>query len=230
MGVKWNRVFLIKLAQDESINATAKMYWEWGKVPANQKWSRSAEAGWQPLKQGCFKKIVGVPPPTLQDKVMVIAHGSKESIGEEEGWGLTGPELADYFAYWGLTEIGLLTFKCCNVGAGDFLPAFKRACARHLIKVGWLKGYRGPTVTDKSTVRSKRGKPTVTVRDPERRKQWEASEPGPPALVAEALYYVFPLSGADRIRIVPGNAAHQVPDALVGGSRYNPALFQEVGD
>src|SRR5262249_39499596 len=146
MGVKWNRVFLLKLSKDQKIQATADDYREWYQVPAGQKWATSSDGGWQPLRQSCFQEA-NIPQPTFSDKVMIIAHGSQTIVGEEEGWGLTAAKLAFALAYWGITEIGLLTFKCCHVGEGSFLEDFVKACPPDKLRVGWLKGYRGPTVT-----------------------------------------------------------------------------------
>lgn len=218
--MKWGNLFLIKLCPDKVINESAEVYREWEQVPDARKWSDPAADGWQELYRGCFNQS-GIPRPTLADKLMIIAHGSTTHVGVESsaletpgGQGFDAHELVDWLVRWGITEVGLISFKCCYVGAGHFLENFVRHSAQKL-RVGWVKGYKGVASTikrdwiDTKFIGGVVGKPYESI----------GREGGVLAGVG------LPLYGNDRFKIVPGNAA---VDKL--NSRYLLAQFRETGD
>jgi hypothetical protein len=223
--MKWNNLFLIKLTPDKAIDDSAKEYQEWEKVPDKQCWSDPKCAGWQELVKGCFKQCS--PKPTINDKLMIIAHGSPSHVGiasssatETPGQeGFDAENLARFLAQWGVTQIGLITFKACYIGAGTFLEDFVQAVPKFKWDVGWVKGYKGPAITikrewwDVPFLGGTTGKPYEKIT----REQ--------PGLMS---YVGAPAYGDDRLKIVRGNAAHRV--AVKGLSRFTVDAFQEAGD
>lgn len=78
--MKFTRLFLIKLSPDEIIDDSAELYRDWYQVPQERRWSNVGDANWGELSEGCIGR--DGEKPTLQDKLMVIAHGSKTCVGE----------------------------------------------------------------------------------------------------------------------------------------------------
>jgi hypothetical protein len=219
--MRWGNLFLIKLSPDKIINEAAEVYREWERVPDKQKWADPESKGWQVLYRRCFNEG-DVPTPTIKDKVMIIAHGSTTHVGTESsavetpgGIGYDAHDLAVWLDAWGIKEIGLLTFKCCYIGAGTFLEDFVRSLAKKNLKVGWVKGYKGPASTIKRTwvdvpfLGGVVGKPYENIS----RDSGLLSSVGVPAY------------GDERFKIVRGNASMNIPN-----SRYDLASFREAGD
>jgi hypothetical protein len=220
--MRWGNLFLIKLSPDKIIHEAAEVYREWEQVPDNRKWADPNSDGWQELYRKCFSGA-GVPAPTIQDKVMIIAHGSTSHVGTESSTGVETPGASGYDAHdlavwlgaWGIKEIGLLTFKCCHVGSGNFLEDFVRNLGKANLRVGWVKGYKGAASTIKRSwmdvpfIGGTPGKPYEHIG----RESGTLADMGIPAY------------GNDRFKIVRGNAAMNMPN-----SRFNLANFSEVGD
>src|SRR5262249_30874670 len=141
-----------------------------------------ADHNWTQLGLGSLNVL------TYEDKLMIVAHASVDGVA-----GRNPANLAQELQGYDLQRVGLITFKCCNVGRGDFLERFADAAADRNIKVGWLKGYRGTTITKAGGLV----------------QPWEAVEhknsPG------------FKAGGA-RYKIVRGRHAHNV--VAPPGSRY----------
>jgi hypothetical protein len=224
--MKWDKLFLIKLAADKTIDESAEVYREWEKVPDNQLWADPRCAGWQELVKGCFKQS-RIPTPTIKDKLMIIAHGSPTHVGVESssatetlgGDGYDAKELARFLAQWGVTAIGLVTFKACYIGKGRFLEDFVLALPKFKLEVGWVKGYKGPAATINRTAWD------VPFLGGTTGKPYESITREEPGLLS---YIGAPAYGDDRFKIVRGNAAHKV--SVKGPSRYTIDAFQEVGD
>jgi hypothetical protein len=77
-------------------------------------------------------------PCNKRDKLIIVAHGSPSEVG-----GLSARMLAAHLSSWGLKEIGLITFKSCNVGQKTFLETFLAYAAQLDMAIGWAKGYMG---------------------------------------------------------------------------------------
>lgn len=95
-----------------------------------------------PLAANCLK------PVTIKDKLFIVAHADEEEVGP-----MSAMNLAGMLKSYGLSSVGLITFKACNVGTGGFLEDFVAATTRYGIIIGWVKGYRGSA----STVHGKGG-------------------------------------------------------------------------
>lgn len=107
--------------------------------------NRPAEYGYYtPLTAGALAHV------TVEDKVILCAHGNTRMFGP-----YSASDLNLQLYFWGLRRAKLITFKACLLGVDTFLEAFRANCMRNTsrIEIGWIKGYRGTTSTDK-----KRGK------------------------------------------------------------------------
>ena len=143
--MKWNNLYLIKLSPDKIINESSTTYRKYYSIPKGRRFvplndqqeKTKADSGWTILGQGSLSGL------TLSDKLMIVAHGSHTDVA-----GRQYNVLANELEGWGLQEVGLITFKCCNVGRLKFLEDFVRfAGTVSGIKIGWVKAYRGPSVT-----------------------------------------------------------------------------------
>ena len=141
---KWNQLYFLKYYGDEIIDESAEMYTKFfGQVPANHKLTTGESGGgWTNVRDGMkpFQRV------TIADKLFIVSHG--EANGEI-GAGKNAGMLVQDLKRWGLTQVGLITFKCCNLGRGAFLELFVSACSIRGITVGWAKGYTGTAVTFK---------------------------------------------------------------------------------
>jgi hypothetical protein len=216
--MRWNNLFLIKLAPDKTIDDAADVYRKWEGVPEDQCWADPACPGWKELKDGCFQQCSR--KPTIGDKLMIIAHGSPTQVGipsssanaTQLDAGFDGPTLAKYLRNWGVQEFGLITFKACYIGGGNFLEKFVAVLPKFQLSVGWVKGYKGPATTierdwlDAQTVGGKEGQPYESI----------TRESGMLSSFLSSLG--VPAYGDDRLKIVRGNAASVV--TVKGSSRF----------
>lgn len=199
--MKFTRLFLIKLSPDEIIDDSAELYRDWYQVPQERRWSNVGDANWGELSDGCIGR--DGEKPTLQDKLMVIAHGSKTCVGEgDKTRKFDAIDLVQALKLWGIDDIGLISFKCCHVGAGTFLDTFVTAANRYSLNVGWLKGYTAATRTLRKLPIV--GKPYELVSTPD-------TILGSSTLFGFDIY--SPIFGDDRIRIHPGNKPFPVPNS-----------------
>jgi hypothetical protein len=103
---------------------------------------RWREARFSALQDSSFR------PCTADDKLFVFGHADPESIGSISSDNVDGPRaLANFLKQHGCTRIGLVTFKACEIGQGDFLDRFVVAAASAGVMIGWAKGYRGSAST-----------------------------------------------------------------------------------
>jgi hypothetical protein len=137
--MNWDNLYLMKLSPDWIINETASTYRRYYNVPKAQRFvppgeSTKRDRDWTRLRPNSLDGL------TMEDKLMIVAHGSETMCDK---W--YPRDLADELRGWGLTEIGLITFKVCYIGRGTFLETFVKWAGSHSkIQVGWVKGYRGP--------------------------------------------------------------------------------------
>jgi hypothetical protein len=75
-------------------------------------------------------------------KIIVVAHGSRFSVNVQ-GESLRSAWLfAQRLKSWGLERAGLLAFKACSMGKGNYLEELACALQNRDIDVDWLTGYR----------------------------------------------------------------------------------------
>jgi hypothetical protein len=208
--MKFDKLFLLKLSPDEIIHASAEAYRDWYQVPEGRRWSNQDEAGWGKLLDDCVRKADEVP--TKRDKLMVIAHGAKGFVGEGPcmkgtddpagDFKLDPDDLARGFKRWGIEKIGLVSFKCCSIGAGSFLASFVRGAELHGLEIGWVKGYT-------ASVRTLRKFPVVG-------KPYElVNKPDTLFGCDEILGWNVhtPIFGDERVRILRGNQPTTVAES-----------------
>lgn len=145
MGKKWDRSIIVKLCPDEDVHNASKLLMNYHRVGSEFRFTSEKEANWSRFEDGCFKKLPN-GPPTLSDKLMVVGHGSHDQVGllahgDKSGVGWTANQFAMKLWECGLKEIGLITFKCCDVGKANFLKDLSTEFGNFKMKVGWLKGY-----------------------------------------------------------------------------------------
>lgn len=167
--MKFNKLFILKLSPDKVIHDSAKLYQEYSQIPLSRKWCNMPADGWNTLTDECFLGQ-SAERPTMQDKIMIVAHGTPTYVGggvDENGKDFEGENsytaeiLALAMSAWGIKEAGLITFKCCNVASGNFLEQFVGyAGKRDRMKIGWVKGYTGLAATDTKMFT---GKPTEDI-------------------------------------------------------------------
>jgi hypothetical protein len=141
---KWDQLYFLKYHGDEIIDESAEMYTTFfGQVPSDHKITTGESDGtWTSVDDQpfAFGKV------TISDKLFIVSHG--EANGEL-GEGNNADTLARDLKMWGLRKVGLITFKCCNLGRGGFLDMFISACTRRGITIGWAKGYTGRASTER---------------------------------------------------------------------------------
>lgn len=148
---KWDNVYLIKLSPDRIIDSSATTYRKYYEIGPSQRFvpegdSNKADTDWGRLKDN----VDSLGTLTMRDKLIVVAHGSDTQVGD-----FTAEEFAKKLIKWGLKEVGLITFKSCNIGRGNFLEDFVAVTSADIriglvsrrLKVGWVKGYRGTAMT-----------------------------------------------------------------------------------
>ena len=93
-------------------------------------------------KEFTFLSETSLSPLTSQDKLYIFAHANPKEVG------FTVPRmLAGMLHANGLQAVGLITFKACEVGVGNFLETFVNSAVKKGIVLGWAKGYKGSAAT-----------------------------------------------------------------------------------
>lgn len=200
--MKFKHALVIVLGNDVELLKAAQSY-----LPLNERYAaakqsdvfvcftsspkRTADpqAKFTKLNVNCLHKFGA---PTFEDKLFIFAHADQNKVD------VYGPkELADALHGWGLKTIGLITFKACNVGSGNFLDDLKTAFSSAEIQAAWLKGYRGYSSTVVALGASGSTKMTENVRETDDK-------------------YADLLLGDNRYRVVQGNFIKVVE----GAKRY----------
>lgn len=145
MSAYWKRTILVKLQPDVVVDAAADLIDSYLIGGKDFRFSEKAEDGWSELTNDCFKKLPN-GAPTLDDKLVIVAHGSINQVGvaahgDKMGTGMDAKTFAGRLVVCGLEEIGLITFKSCDIGKGPFLCDLVTRLDGFGCKVGWLKGY-----------------------------------------------------------------------------------------
>lgn len=136
----WKDVFLLILddrdvAVRSCISACKKRY----EIPESHvikitKYSRGLVTG---------RELSGV---SLHSKLIVISHGTKNVLHTCFQGDINHFEFFELVLELGLKEVGVISFKACNIGKGNFLENF-RAELCHELEIGYLLAYKGPAVT-----------------------------------------------------------------------------------
>lgn len=145
MSAYWKRTILVKLQSDVTVDAAAGLIDRYLIGGKEFRFSEKLEDDWSQLTNGCFKKLPG-GAPTLDDKLVIVAHGTVDQVGvaahgERFGTGMSAQVFAGRLISCGLEEIGLITFKSCDIGKGPFLFDLAASLNSFGCRVGWLKGY-----------------------------------------------------------------------------------------
>lgn len=87
---------------------------------------------------------------TRESKIIILAHGTADYIDASPLGNMNAIEFLIFIHdILGLREAGIITFKSCMIGSGQFL----NKCAGNAgllfdsFKVGWWKGYKGISAT-----------------------------------------------------------------------------------
>jgi hypothetical protein len=209
---KWSNVFLVVLQKDADqwvrkipIYDSANSYQAWYNVPKTRKFTNTTGE----TETFSFLDSQSLSPITLDDKLMIFAHGNEAKLGPFD----SAADLCKGLYSWGLRKIGLITFKACLIGKGDFLEAFERQCSKpeSSIEVGWLKGYCGSARTEYSwsSYLLPGSVLPIALSSKADQKPHEYVED-------DSRWSFFYLSGKSRYKIVPGNTRLKASH----GSRY----------
>lgn len=88
------------------------------------------------------KELINV---TINDKLIVISHADAEYL-RAPGIGLITPfNFVELLSDLGLKEVGIISFKCCKLGAKHYLLDIKNEL--YDIKVGYMSAYKRSAVT-----------------------------------------------------------------------------------
>jgi hypothetical protein len=205
---KWTNVYIVVLQKDGHewvrrvpIYDSVSAYQAWYNVPKAKKFANTAGETETYTALGSES----LSPITLGDKLMIFAHGNEAKLGPFD----SATDLCIQLRNWGLKEVGLITFKACLIGKGDFLEIFKLQCDAS--KVGWLKGYCGSARTDYSwgAYLLPSSLLPVALSSKADQKPHEYVED-------DSSWSLFNMSGNSRYKIVRGNTSV----ATHGSSRY----------
>jgi hypothetical protein len=142
----------------------------------------------------------------LASKLIIIGHGNPWLLE-----GMTAWQLAHKLRQAGLKQVGLISFKSCNLGVDAFLEDLAVGLSAPCVRFGWLIGYRGPVWMVSGPTRTD-GQGIV----PHEAVGWE-----------DLALHRFGLKNPDRerIKLVRGNTAVTIP-----GSRRFGGTSDDVDD
>ncbi|ENZ9959722.1 hypothetical protein ACFLJF_005384 [Salmonella enterica] len=83
---------------------------------------------------------------TVNSKLIIISHSDQYQCFSSIFGYLRPYKLHQILLKLGLKEVGLISFKGCNIGYGRFLDSLKIVIG-DTIKVGYFLGYKGPSMT-----------------------------------------------------------------------------------
>lgn len=139
--MKWNDVYILLLSDGQRPMEAdaARLYKDRYYVPDDHCFSLQPIAGFTPISSGCLGGS------TMESKIIILSHGNQWII-------CVGPRPLNYrdFALYmqndlGLRRAGLLSFKCCRLGEGTFLEAFRSILGA--MRIGYMIAYRYETMT-----------------------------------------------------------------------------------
>lgn len=143
MPGKWTDTFVLILgvSDDAVTNAASKYAHYYG-----------ASTAAYPSALGDFHELGedGLADLNSQSRLMIFGHGGVGHAGtilmEAPDGDSYAPEwIAGFLREYGaLTKVGLISFKVCQLGLGDFLPRF--CCELRKVQFGFAKAYKGKTL------------------------------------------------------------------------------------
>ena len=73
----------------------------------------------------------------IETKLIICAHGNSKAVNQ------SNPEqVSDVLQWLGVKLVGLIAFKCCEVGKRDFLEKLRAELWRHQISFGYMIAYK----------------------------------------------------------------------------------------
>ncbi|WP_206953852.1 hypothetical protein [Trinickia acidisoli] len=144
--MKWNEAAVLLLdPADATIRMCADAWRMRYAIPANRCFShrfpgRHAWAGRLPPGYTEFARD-SLSFSDLATKLIVVSHGRPEGVQNDDRF-QSAPQFAEQLATWGLRKVGLLAFRSCLVGKGDFLDRLVAHLSYRHVDVGWLVGYK----------------------------------------------------------------------------------------
>lgn len=140
---KWENVFMLAMISESEKEKKRKIierglgiyhdHYGYERVPLVQRFSEYTKIGWTSPTEETFGGRIGI-----KDKLLIFGHGNSDEMGPDH---LSPQQLADQLSQWGLQNVGVISFKACEIGQGTFLEDFRKACEERNINVGWIKGY-----------------------------------------------------------------------------------------
>ncbi|EHR8377115.1 hypothetical protein K5Z09_004566 [Escherichia coli] len=83
---------------------------------------------------------------TINDKLIVISHSDSRYLRAQKLGFLSPFEFVELLYNLGLKEVGIISFKCCYLGAGSYLDDINNELFSD-IKVGYMSAYKRSAVT-----------------------------------------------------------------------------------
>ncbi|WP_039056494.1 hypothetical protein [Enterobacter sp. Bisph1] len=136
--MKWNRVVILiidiidRVIETTVLNSRMK-YPDSYVVCKHAPGDESSLDNYEVANKKCLSESLDI-----YSKLIIVAHGKPYRCGS-----YSASRLAIYLKYLGVKNVGLISFKSCHIGVGNFLEEFEAECRRMFIFIGWCLGYKG---------------------------------------------------------------------------------------
>jgi hypothetical protein len=135
--MKWGNCCILCLGASNSVILSSANAWKTRySVPDTHCFADDTVAGYNNVHAGCMRACVDG-----NTKLIIFAHANENIVHIYKAH-----ELAALLLKWGVTDVGLIAIKACEVGKGQYLETLKMHLANSG-SVGWLVGYRDSTST-----------------------------------------------------------------------------------
>lgn len=139
--MKWVQAHLLCLhIKNEVIRKSALAWKKRYDIPRNRCYSLIPPVQWG--NDFCLLQQNSLAQVGPGDKLIIVAHGSESSVH-----GYDPEALAELLANNGLQHAGLIAFKACLVGKGNYLDVFRNECVIQGMQIGWFNGYKDKVAT-----------------------------------------------------------------------------------